>query len=240
MVTPRRSITTGGRTVGDGGVSGAFALTSDYGFLREKMVRELRERGIRDSRVLEVMRTLPRHLFVREHWQGQAYGGRALPIGAAQTISQPWAVARMTELLELQPDHTVLEIGSGSGYQTAILGQLAKRVYSLERVAELAHQAIARMRELRLDNVKIQTFDGTVGWSEFAPYDRILVTAGAPKVPAPLLEQLAVRGRLVIPEGDRASQLLIVYERLARGVRRIEAEPVSFVPLLGRHGWKDE
>jgi protein-L-isoaspartate(D-aspartate) O-methyltransferase len=215
-------------------------VSSDYAFLRDRMVRELRERGIRDARVLEAMRTLPRHLFVRDHWQGQAYGGRALPIGAAQTISQPWVVARMSELLELQPEHTVLEIGSGSGYQTAILAQLAKRVYSLERVAELAHQAIARMRELRLDNVKIQTFDGTVGWSEFAPYDRILVTAGAPKVPQPLLDQLGLRGRLVIPEGDRAAQRLVVYERLARGVRRIEAEPVNFVPLIGRHGWREE
>ena len=212
---------------------------AEYDLQRDRMLRELTERGIRDPRVLKALRQVPRHAFIREHWRSQAYGGRALPIGAAQTISQPWVVARMTELLAVEAEHTVLEIGSGSGYQTAVLALLAKRVYSLERVAELAHQAIARMRELALDNVKIQTFDGTVGWSEFAPYDRIMVTAGAPTVPPPLLEQLAVGGRLVVPEGDRKSQVLVVYERLTRGVRRSEAEPVAFVPLVGRHGWKE-
>jgi protein-L-isoaspartate(D-aspartate) O-methyltransferase len=133
----------------------------------------------------------------------------------------------------------VLEIGTGSGYQTAILAKLARRVYSLERIAELAKMAIQRIRDLGLTNVKIQTFDGTVGWSEVAPFDRIMVTAGAPKVPKPLVEQLRVGGRLLIPEGGRDEQILIVYRKLRQGgVRRRAAEPVTFVPLIGRHGWE--
>ncbi len=214
---------------------------SDYAVLRERMVRDLvAGRGIKDQRVLEAMRKVPRHLFVRDHLRSQAYGDHALPIGAAQTISQPYIVARMTELLELAPHHSVLEIGTGSGYQTALLATLVRRVYSLERIAELAQQAIPRIRELKFANVKIQVFDGTVGWSEWAPYDRILVAAGAPKVPEPLLEQLAPGGSLLIPEGQRASQRLVLYRKSARGeLRRKEGEEVGFVPLVGRHGWKD-
>jgi len=213
---------------------------SDYAVQRERMVRELiAGRGVQDERVLAAMRKVPRHLFVKDHMKSRAYGDHALPIGAAQTISQPYIVARMSELLEVKPSHSVLEIGTGSGYQTAILAFLAKRVYSLERVAELAHQAIQRMRELSLDNVKIQVFDGTVGWSEVAPFDRILVTAGAPKVPEPLLGQLAPGGALLIPEGQRSLQRLVLYRKSAKGeVRRREGEEVAFVPLLGRHGWK--
>ena len=135
----------------------------------------------------------------------------------------------------------MLEIGTGSGYQTAVLAHLARRVYSLERIPELAQLAIPRMRQLGLDNVKVQIFDGTVGWSEWAPYDRILVTAGAPKVPEPLLGQLAPGGVLVVPEGQIQLQKLVVYRKSARGeVRRREGEEVAFVPLLGRHGWKSE
>jgi protein-L-isoaspartate(D-aspartate) O-methyltransferase len=214
----------------------------DDTFLRERMVRELLEsRGIRDARVLAAMREVPRHLFVREHLMSQAYGDHALPIGAAQTISQPWVVARMTEVLEIEPGHKVLEVGTGSGYQTAILARLARWVYSLERIPELAHQAIHRMRQLGILNVKIQTFDGTVGWSEVGPFDRILVTAGAPGAPRPLLDQLAPRGRLLLPEGERRVQRLVLYERLPRGgVRRRELDEVAFVPLLGRFGWSDE
>ena len=206
---------------------------------RERMVRELVEaRGVRDARVLAAMREVPRHLFIREHLRTQAYGDHALPIGEAQTISQPWVVARMTELLEVDGTHKVLEIGTGSGYQTAILARLARWVYSLERIPELAHQAIRRMRQLGLLNVKIQAFDGTVGWSEVAPFDRIVVTAGAPEAPRPLLEQLAPKGRLVVPEGDRRRQCLVLYERTAAGkLRRRELEEVAFVPLVGRHGW---
>jgi len=209
-------------------------------FERERMVRELVEaRGVRDRRVLAAMREVPRHLFVREHLWGQAYGDHALPIGEAQTISQPWVVARMTEVLEVESTHKVLEIGTGSGYQTAILARLARWVYSLERVPELAHQAIRRMRQLGILNVKVQAFDGTVGWSEVAPFERILVAAGAPSVPKPLVEQLAPGGRLVLPEGDRSRQRLVLYEKTPRGnVRRRELEEVAFVPLVGRHAWQ--
>jgi protein-L-isoaspartate(D-aspartate) O-methyltransferase len=181
---------------------------------------------------------VPRERFVPEHLRTQAYGDHALPIEGGQTISQPYVVARMTELLAVGPEHSVLEIGTGSGYQTAILARLARRVYSLERVPELAREAIRRMRELGYDNVKIQIFDGTVGWSEVGPFDRILVTAGAPAAPQPLLDQLAPGGRMVIPEGDRQAQRLMVYEKDAAGrVRASAHEPVAFVPLVGRHGW---
>jgi protein-L-isoaspartate(D-aspartate) O-methyltransferase len=213
---------------------------SDYAVQRERMVRDhIAARGIKDERVLAALRRIPRHLFVRDHLRSRAYGDHALPIGASQTISQPYVVAKMTELLEVGKEHSVLEIGTGSGYQTAILAVLARRVYSLERIAELAQQAIPRMRELGLDNVKVQVFDGTVGWSEWAPYDRILVTAAAPKVPEPLLEQLAPGGTLLVPEGSINAQRLVLYKKSARGeVRRKEGEEVAFVPLLGRHGWK--
>ena len=215
---------------------------SDYAVQRERMVRDLiAGRGVKDERVLTAMRKIPRHLFVKDHLRSQAYGDHALPIGAAQTISQPYVVARMTELLEVGPEHSVLEIGTGSGYQTAILAALARRVYSLERIPELAQAAIPRMRQLGYDNVKIQVFDGTVGWSEWAPYDRILVTAGAPKVPEPLLGQLAPGGALLVPEGPRNLQRLVLYRKSPRGeIRRREGEEVAFVPLLGRHGWKPE
>jgi protein-L-isoaspartate(D-aspartate) O-methyltransferase len=224
------------------GAPASHAGGQAYAVLRERMVRDLvAARGVKDERVLAAMRRVPRHLFVRDHLRSQAYGDRALPIGAAQTISQPYVVARMTELLELDAEHSVLEIGTGSGYQTAVLALLARRVYSLERVAELAQQAIPRMRQLGLDNVKIQVFDGSVGWSEWAPYDRILVTAGAPKVPDPLLDQLAPGGSLLIPEGQRHTQRLVLYRKSARGeLRRKEGEDVAFVPLLGRHGWKGQ
>jgi protein-L-isoaspartate(D-aspartate) O-methyltransferase len=215
---------------------------SDYAVQRERMVRDhIAARGVKDERVLTAMRKVPRHLFVKDHLRSQAYGDHALPIGAAQTISQPYIVARMTELLEVAPEHSVLEIGTGSGYQTAILAQLARWVYSLERLAELAQQAIPRMRQLGLANVKVQVFDGTVGWSEWAPYDRILVAAGAPKVPEPLLDQLAPGGVLLIPEGQLHAQRLVIYRKSARGeLRRRESEDVVFVPLVGRHGWKEK
>jgi protein-L-isoaspartate(D-aspartate) O-methyltransferase len=215
---------------------------NDFAVQRERMVRDLiAARGVKDERVLAALRRVPRHLFVKEHLRGRAYGDHALPIGGRQTISQPYIVARMTELLDLKAEHSVLEIGTGSGYQTAVLALLARWVYSLERVPELAQQAIVRMRELGLPNVKIQVFDGTVGWSEWAPYDRILVTAGAPKVPEPLLGQLAPGGALLIPEGTMQGQRLVLYKKSSRGdVRRKEGEDVAFVPLVGRHGWKPE
>lgn len=204
---------------------------------RDRMLRDLKKRGISDPRVLEAMGRVPRHRFVRQQFQNQAYGGYALPSRADQTISQPYIVARTTELLALDPSHSVLEIGTGTGYHTAVLALLAQRVYSLERVHDLATVAIQRIRELGYDNVKIQTFDGTVGWSEVAPFDRILVTAGAPHAPRPLLDQLKIGGRLLIPEGSKESQRLVLYERESEGYARHEGEAVAFVPLLGRHGW---
>jgi len=214
-------------------------VTGGYSYQRRRMVELVASRGIQDERVLQALGEIPRHLFVPEHMRTQAYGDHALPIGSSQTISQPYIVARMTEMLKVSADHTVLEIGTGSGYQTAILAKLARTVYSLERLPDLAHKAIGQMRALGLDNVKIQTFDGTVGWSEVAPFDRIMVTAGAPKAPSPLLDQLRAGGRLLIPEGDRSQQSLVVYRKLRQGgVRRTVGEPVAFVPLIGRHGWQ--
>lgn len=207
---------------------------------RERMVRNLVEgRGVRDPRVLEAMRSVPRHFFVEPHLHAQAYADFALPIGWDQTISQPWVVARMTELMGIEDDHVVLEVGTGSGYQTALLARLARWVTSLERIPELARQAIERMRLLGTDNVKIVALDGSAGWSQGAPYDRILVTAGAPVAPQPLLEQLAEGGRLLVPEGDREAQRLMIYESRHGRVSSREGELVSFVPLLGRHGWPD-
>lgn len=211
-----------------------------YEYQRNLMVRKhIEARGVSDPRVLKVMRQVPRHLFVREHLADQAYGDFALPIEEGQTISQPYVVARMTEMLKVGPTHSVLEIGTGSGYQTLILAYLAQRVYSLERIPGLARRAIERLRQFQLDNVKIQVFDGTVGWSDVGPFDRILVTAGAPGPPKPLLDQLKVGGKMVIPEGDRSGQNLVVYEKTDQGVRGITGEGVAFVPLIGRHGWDE-
>ena len=215
-------------------------MRDGYAYQRERMIGDLERRGIRDARVLQALRGVPRHLFVRDQFLAKAYGNYPLPIGAAQTLSQPYIVARMTELLAVGAAHRVLEIGTGSGYQTAILAKLARWVYSMERIPALARAAIQRMRDLELDNVKIQTFDGTVGWAKAAPFDRILVAAGAPAVPAPLLEQLAPDGLLLIPEGTREGQRLVRYHRGARRIDREEGEAVGFVPLIGRHGWEDD
>ena len=205
---------------------------------RERMVRTLiKGRGVSDPAVLEAMRTVPRHLFVEPHLHNQAYSDFALPIGWGQTISQPWVVARMTELMAIEADHAVLEVGTGSGYQTAVLSRLARWVTSLERIPQLARRAMERMRDLGIDNVKIVSFDGSAGWTQGAPYDRIIVTAGAPVAPQPLLEQLAEGGRLLVPEGDREQQRLRVYESRDGRTRSSESEQVSFVPLVGRHGW---
>ena len=214
-------------------------MAVDYSLRREAMVRDqIAGRGVKDDRVLAAMRKVARHEFVPDHLKPQAYGDHALPIGGGQTISQPYVVARMTELLAVLPEHSVLEIGTGSGYQTAILALLARRVFSLERVPELARQAIERMRQLKLHNVKIQVFDGTLGWRDMGPFDRILVTAGSPQVPPPLLDQLALGGRLLIPEGTRMRQRLVLYARSERGIERNEGDPVAFVPLIGKHGWE--
>jgi protein-L-isoaspartate(D-aspartate) O-methyltransferase len=218
---------------------GPGRVRDGYAYQRERMVRDLERRGIRDARVLQALREVPRHRFVRDQFLAKAYGNFTLPIGGAQTLSQPYIVARMTELLAIAPEHRVLEIGTGSGYQTAVLASLARWVYSMERLPELARAAIQRMRELELDNVKIQAFDGTVGWAKAAPFDRILVAAGAPAAPGPLLEQLALEGLLLLPEGDRERQRLVRYHRRGRRIDREEGEEVGFVPLIGRHGWSE-
>ncbi len=209
-----------------------------FKYRRRQMVREqIQRRGVSDPRVLEAMEEAPRHLFVRPHLAAQAYEDFALPIEGGQTISQPYIVARMSEMLDVQSHHSVLEIGTGSGYQTLILARLAARVYSLERVGELARRAIERLRQFHLDNVKIQIFDGTVGWSDVGPFDRILVTAAAPSVPKPLLDQLKIGGKLLVPEGSRANQQLVLYEKTSEGLHKLSGEAVCFVPLIGRHGW---
>ena len=203
------------------------------------MVERLRDHyGIRDQRVLDAMRSVPRHFFVTEALRGRAYDDNALPINSNQTISQPFIVARMTELLELNNKSRVLEIGAGSGYQTAVLAQLAGQVYAIERIGELAREAQSRIRELGIYNATVKAFDGTLGWSAHGPYDGILVAAGGPKLPDPLISQLKVGGRLVIPIGEtRDSQKLIRVIKNETGRKIEEHGPCQFVPLIGQHGW---
>lgn len=217
------------------------SLTAEYRIPRERMIDRLRKHyGIEDTRVLEAMRAVPRHFFVPEALQGRAYGDHALPIAANQTISQPFIVARMTELLELDERSRVLEIGAGSGYQTAVLARLAAQVYSIERIAELAREAQARIRRLGIYNATVKCFDGTLGWSANAPYDGILVAAGGPEVPEPLVAQLGPKGRLVIPVGDsRESQRLVRVLRTEKGLKREDHGPCAFVPLIGHYGWSN-
>ena len=203
------------------------------------MVERLREHyGIRDLKVLEAMRSVPRHFFVTEALRGRSYDDNALPIDFNQTISQPFIVARMTELLELDKKSRVLEIGAGSGYQTAVLAQLAWQVYSIERIGELARQAQSRIRELGIHNATVKAFDGTLGWNAYGPYDGILVAAGGPRIPDPLIAQLRTGGRLVIPIGDtRETQKLVRVIKSAGNHRVEEHGPCQFVPLIGQHGW---
>lgn len=204
------------------------------------MVREqLIPRGIDDQRVLDAMTTVPRHLFVEDALQGQAYGDFPLPIGAGQTISQPYIVALMTQALQLKGDENVLEIGTGCGYQTAVLAQLAERVYSVERIKSLHIKARRSLDRLKYVNVVCKIDDGTLGWTDFSPYSAIIVTAASPDVPAPLLDQLADPGRMVIPVGDRYSQSLVVIEKQDGEITRKTIEQVRFVSLIGLHGWQE-
>jgi len=203
---------------------------------------QLVARGISDERVLKAMGEVPRHLFVDEGLQDQAYSDSPLPIGSRQTISQPYIVALMTEALELRGTEKVLEIGTGCGYQTAILAELAERVFSIERIASLAFKAQRTLDSLHYYNILIRVGDGTYGWSEEAPFDAIITTAGAPKIPATLTGQLAVGGRLVIPVGDRSSQTLTKVTRLSEEPHDLKTEELCgcrFVALIGEHGWKD-
>jgi protein-L-isoaspartate(D-aspartate) O-methyltransferase len=206
------------------------------------MVDRLRDHyGIKNQGVLEAMRTVPRHFFVTEALRGRAYDDNALPINFNQTISQPFIVARMTELLEIGKQSRVLEIGAGSGYQTAVLARLASQVYAIERIGELAREAQARIRELGIYNATVKTFDGTLGWSAHGPYDAILVAAGGPRIPEPLIAQLKVGGRLVIPIGDtRESQKLFRIIKTENGHKAEEHGSCQFVPLIGQHGWEKQ
>lgn len=203
------------------------------------MVERLRDYYcIRDPKVLEAMLRVPRHFFVTEALRGRAYGDHALPIDFNQTISQPFIVARMTELLELDKNCRVLEIGAGSGYQTAVLAQLASQVYAIERIGELARQAQARIREVGIQNATVKAFDGTLGWNAYGPYDGILVAAGGPRIPDPFIAQLKTGGRLVIPIGEtRESQKLVRVIKTETGQRVEGHGPCQFVPLIGQHGW---
>ena len=203
------------------------------------MVERLRDHyQVRDERVLEAMRSVPRHAFVPEALQSRAYGDHALPISSSQTISQPYIVARMTELLEINSDSRVLEIGAGSGYQTAILAKVAGQVYSIERIANLAREAQSRIRQLNIYNATVKCFDGTLGWAANAPYDAVLVAAGGPTVPEPLVAQLKVGGRLVVPVGDsRESQRLVRITKTETGYKQEDHGACAFVPLIGQHGW---
>jgi protein-L-isoaspartate(D-aspartate) O-methyltransferase len=208
---------------------------------RQHMVEEqLIRRHIRDKEVLDAMRSVPRHLFVPEDQQHLAYIDAPLPIGSGQTISQPYIVALMTELLQLGEDDCVLEIGTGSGYQAAILSQLARQVYSVERVPELAERARAVFAELGIENVRVLTGDGSEGLERYKPYNGIIVTAAAPEVPKPLEGQLAPDGRLVLPVGSRVGQVLEVWHRRGDEMVCEKMAPVAFVPLIGKHGWPEK
>ncbi len=201
---------------------------------------QIRARGIADSRILEAMSKIQRHLFVDEALADQAYNDNPLPIGELQTISQPYMVALMTDAMELKGRERVLEIGTGSGYQTALLAELAEQVFSIERIASLANNARRILDHLGYYNVAIRVGDGTYGWKEEAPFDAILVTAGAPGIPQPLVEQLAIGGRLVLPVGGRSIQDLIKITRQSEDIQDVKKESLGgcrFVDLIGEYGW---
>jgi len=199
---------------------------------------QIASRGIKDPRVLKAMMEIPRHLFVPEEYIHEAYNDHPLPIGHGQTISQPFMVALMTEALDLKGEEKVLEIGTGSGYQAAILALLAKEVYTVERIQALYLSAMERLKSLGFSNVYFKLFDGTLGWEEHSPYDAIIVTAGAPSVPQPLLNQLKDRGRLVIPVGEKHDQELLKITKVGQREIRENLGGCRFVDLIGVHGWR--
>jgi protein-L-isoaspartate(D-aspartate) O-methyltransferase len=210
----------------------------DFLRARERMVTaQIAARGVHDRRVLDALRQVPRHLFVPEHVRHDAYDDRPLPIGEGQTISQPYIVAVMTEALAPRDTDRVLEIGTGSGYQAAVLAGLAGNVVTIERHERLAGRAAQVLADLGISNVQVVVGDGTEGYEAAGPYDRILVTAGAPTVPATLKAQLAAEGRLVIPVGPAGFQRLVLVERHGQNFTENEGEGCVFVPLVGRHGW---
>ncbi len=204
------------------------------------MVREhLMDRGIKDPRVLQAMTKIPRHRFVESALADRAYDDEPLPIGERQTISQPYMVAFMSEALELTGGERVLEIGTGSGYQTAVLAELCLNVFSVEKFGPLAEKARVLLDELNYYNVALHVGDGTLGWSEHAPFDAIIVTAGSPELPRPLIAQLSIRGRIVLPIGNERSQMLKRFRRTASGLKEEGLGDCRFVKLLGRYGWPD-
>lgn len=210
-------------------------------YRRDQMVEQLHRLGVRDQRVLEAMRAVPRHLFVPTAYRPQAYAEDvSINIGERQTISQPRVVAVMTEAARIGPDDRVLEIGTGSGYQTAVLAVLARFVFSIERITSLAREAKRRLDSIGVENASVKVMDGTLGWRAEAPYAAILVTAGAPRLPEPLIKQLADGGRLVVPVGDRDHQVLTLAERHGDRLKVAELQDACFVPLIGRHGWEKE
>jgi protein-L-isoaspartate(D-aspartate) O-methyltransferase len=206
---------------------------------RLRLVEDIRAKGIRDLAVLRAFERIPRHQFVPTGIRHRAYEDTPLPIGNGQTISQPYIHAHYLELLRLKGTEKVLEIGTGTGYQTALLAQLVPQVFSIERIGALSEQAKANLEKLGIINVSLCVGDGTLGWSAYAPYDAILVSAGSPSVPKPLLDQLAEGGRLLIPEGDLETQHLMVYTRRGERVDKRQVAPVRFVPLIGSHGWEN-
>ncbi|MBX7170660.1 MAG: protein-L-isoaspartate(D-aspartate) O-methyltransferase [Pyrinomonadaceae bacterium] len=215
-------------------------MLDEYEIPRQRMIQRLREHyKIKDEQVLSVMNAIPRHLFLPTALKSQAYADNALPIAGNQTISQPYIVAKMTELLELSHGSRILEIGAGSGYQTAILSQIARSVYAIERVPQLAAEAQERFQKFGIHNVVLRCGDGTLGWNIYAPFDGILVAAGGPIIPEPLLAQLKLYGKLVIPIGqDTQSQRLIRVTRTEKGFMTEDFGGCAFVPLIGEHGWK--
>jgi protein-L-isoaspartate(D-aspartate) O-methyltransferase len=204
---------------------------------RRQLIENIRELGIRDLEILRAFDLVPRHVFLPDSVRHRAYEDAPLPIGYGQTASQPSLQALYLQTLGVQPGWRVLEVGTGSGFQTALLAQLVSSVYSIERVRELSVRARAALDTMRVPNAALLVGDGTVGWSRYAPYDAIVVAAGAPMVPASLLEQLAVGGQMLIPLGDRAEQQLTLVRRSATGFESQDVTRCTFVPLLGRFGW---
>jgi protein-L-isoaspartate(D-aspartate) O-methyltransferase len=206
---------------------------------RRALIERLQEKGIRDLEILRAFDLVPRHEFVPHATSHRAYEDAPVPIGYGQTASQPSLQALYIQLLQLRSSDRVLEIGTGSGFQTAVLSQLVDRVYSVERLRELSIRARDVLDRLRISNVALMVGDGTIGWSRYAPYDAILVTAGGPEIPEPLMEQLAVGGRMLIPVGGRDAQRLVLVRRAEEGFHYEEVVDCTFVPLVGRFGWDE-
>jgi protein-L-isoaspartate(D-aspartate) O-methyltransferase len=215
----------------------SLTSTDPYHFARQRMLNSLRVRGVRDEKVLKAMASVPRHLFVEEALTCKAYGDHPLPIPGGQTISQPYMVARMTELLEITKKDKVLEVGAGSGYQTAVLSHVAGLIFSIERIEELARLAKARIRQFNIDNVILRCSDGSLGWPENAPYKGILAAAAAPDIPNALVDQLEVGGCLVLPIGTDQEQRLIRVRKIRQGTTVEDHGSVIFVKMIGRQGW---